>query len=152
MFYYLYSILLYDLPKDVSSVMTLISQLVPGFFFVFVFLFSSSTDDACINVSPGGGMSSKPILKDLMEALYHKVADKWKVIGVFLEISNGTLSSIANKYQRDPQSCLVEMLGMWLEQVQPPPTWAAIIKAVEFIGEKQLGKELRDKYWPTVDQ
>ena len=102
------------------------------------------------SVSTGGGISSKPLLKELTDALYHKVADKWKVIGVLLEIPKGTLSGIAGKCRDDPQNCLVEMLGMWLERVYPPPTWTAIIEAVEFLGEKQLGKELRDKHWPTV--
>ena len=38
------------------------------------------------------------------------------------------------------------MLETWLERVDPPATWAAIIDAVEFLGEEQLGKELREKY------
>jgi len=97
-------------------------------------------------------MSSEPVLKDLMNALYHKVANKWKVIGIHLEIPRGTLSGIADKCRDDPQSCLVEMLGMWLEQASPPPTWVAIIEAVEFLGEKQLGKELRDKYCQIIHQ
>ena len=29
---------------------------------------------------------TKPVLKDLMDALYHEVADKWKAIGVLLEL------------------------------------------------------------------
>ena len=101
------------------------------------------------SVSTGGGISSKPLLNKLTDALYHKVADRWKVIGVLIEIPKGTLSGIAKKCRDDPQNCLVEMLGIWLERVYPPPTWAAIIEAVEFLGEEQLGKELRDKYCPT---
>ena len=100
--------------------------------------------------SSGGEPENRPILKDLIDALYHKVADKWKVIGVLLEIQIGTLSGIAENCRDEPRNCLVEMLGMWLEQVHPPPTWNAIIEAVEFLGEKQLGKELRDKYCPTA--
>ena len=81
-----------------------------------------------------------------MDALYHKVADKWRTIGLYLEIPKGKLAGIAEKNQRDPHNCLVEMLETWLEQVNPPATWAAIIEAVEFLGEEQLGKELREKY------
>ena len=91
------------------------------------------------------------MLKDLIDALYHKVTDKWKVIGLYLEIPKGKLAGIAEKHQRDPHSCLVEMLETWLERVQPPVTWAAIIEAVEFLGEEQLGKELRDKYTHAVN-
>ena len=83
-------------------------------------------------------------MKDLMATLYHKVADKWKVIGVHLKISN--LTSIATKHHDDPHLCLLEMLEVWLKRVDPPPTWLAIIEAVEFLGEQQLGRELRMKY------
>ena len=89
---------------------------------------------------------TKPQLKELIDALYHKVADKWKMIGVLLEIPKGKLAGIAEKYQCDPHKCLVEMLETWLERVHPPVTWTAIIEAVEFLGEEQLRKELRDKF------
>ena len=81
-----------------------------------------------------------------MTALYRKVADKWKVIGVHLEISD--LASIEARHRGDPHLCLLEMLDIWLKRVDPPPTWSAIIEAVEFLGEEQLGKELREKYCP----
>ena len=81
-----------------------------------------------------------------MDALYHKVADKWEMIGVQLDIPMGNLAGIAEKYRYNPQRCLVEMLATWLERVYPPATWAAIIEAVESLGEEQLGKELREKY------
>ena len=89
---------------------------------------------------------SKPQLIDLMDALYHRVADKWKTIGILLEIPKGKLAGIAEKYQGDPHACLLKMLETWLEQVDPPATWATIIEAVEFLGDGQLGKELREKY------
>ena len=79
-----------------------------------------------------------------MTALYHKVAHKWKPIGVYLEIDD--LGSIEANYHDDTHHCLLGMLDAWLKKVDPPPTWTAIIKAVEFIGEEQLGKELREKY------
>ena len=91
-------------------------------------------------------MPRKPQLRDLIDALYHKVADKWKVIGVLLEIPKGKLAGIADKCLHNPHNCLVEMLEAWLEQIYPPATWAAIIESVEFLGEEQLAKELRDKY------
>ena len=81
-----------------------------------------------------------------MDALYHNVADKWKMIGILLEIPKGKLASIAEKCRDDPHKCLVEMAETWLERVHPPTTWAAIIEAVEFLEEEQLGKELREKY------
>ena len=94
---------------------------------------------------------TKPRLKDLMDALYHKVADKWRIIGILLEIPTAKLEVIAGIHRGDPQTCFVVMLETWLEQVDPPPTWVAIIEAVEFLGEEQLGKELREKYCEHVN-
>ena len=98
--------------------------------------------------SDGGteNATSKPQLKDLMEALYNNVADKWKIIGVLIEIPKGTLAGIAEKCQHDPHKCLLEMLEVWLQRIHPPSSWAAIVDAVEFLGEEKLGRELRDKH------
>ena len=90
---------------------------------------------------------SNPQLKDLLDALYHKVADKWKMIGILLNIPTEKLVAIAEIQRGDPYMCLVEMLETWLEQVDPPATWTAIIEAVEFLGEEQLEKELKEKYY-----
>ena len=79
-----------------------------------------------------------------MTALYCTVAHKWKAIGVYLEISD--LDTIETKHHGDSHLCLLEMLDTWLKRVDPPPTWSAVIEAVEFLGEVQLGKELREKY------
>ena len=81
-----------------------------------------------------------------MSALYHRVADKWKQIGIQLEVPEGTLATIAERRQEDPQKCLLEMLEWWLKRVDPSATWSAIADAVEFLGEEQLARELRQKY------
>ena len=104
-----------------------------------------------IFLSSGGRTKSattKPQLRDLMDSLYHKVADKWKMIGVLIEIPKGTLAAIAERCQHDPHRCLLEMLEVWLERVHPPASWAIIIEAVEFLGEEQLGRKLTDRYIP----
>ena len=73
-----------------------------------------------------------------------KVRDRWKKIGLYLKIPNEKLEVITEK--NDPYTCLVHLLYTWLKQVDPAPTWTAIIEAVEFLGEEQLAKELREKY------
>ena len=93
---------------------------------------------------------SKPKLKDLMDALYHKVASKWKLIGIQLEIPEGMLATTTERKMGDPQQCLVEMLEWWLKRVDPPATWSAIADAVEFLGEEQLASGLRQKYCQLV--
>ena len=63
-----------------------------------------------------------PEMKDLMDAFYHTVADKWEHIGIYLHLPLATLKAISEEHQRDPCKCLVEMLGVWLKRVHPPPT------------------------------
>ena len=89
---------------------------------------------------------SIPSMKDMMEAFYHRVADKWEHIGIYLHFHMATLKTIAAQHQRDPHKCLIGILEVWLKRVDPPPTWSAIINAVEFLGEEQLARELRKKY------
>ena len=81
-----------------------------------------------------------------MNALYHTMADKWEHIGIYLFLPMAILKLIAAEHHRDPQTCLIRMLEVWLNTVNPPPTWSAIIETVEFLGEEQLGQELREKY------
>ena len=81
-----------------------------------------------------------------MDALYHIVADKWELIGVYLHLSMATLKAIAAECQHDPHKCLIGMLEVWLKRLDPPPTWFTIIEAVKFLGEEQLARELKEKY------
>ena len=71
----------------------------------------------------------------------------WQTSGnLLVSTSMATLKAIAEERQHDPHKCLLGMLEVWLKRVDPPPTWSAIIKAVEFLGEEQLGRELGEKY------
>ena len=88
----------------------------------------------------------KPILKDLMSSLYHRMADKWKPLGILLEIPEGTLATIDERKMGDPQQCLLEMLEWWLKRMDPPATWSAIAEAVRFLGEEQLAEDLLHRY------
>ena len=101
------------------------------------------------HLSSGGdtqNAANKPQLKELMDALDHKVADKWKMIGVLIEIPKEKLAATAERCQHDPHKCLLEMLDTWLERIHPSASWGTIVEALEFLGEEQLGRELRDRY------
>jgi len=84
-------------------------------------------------------------MKELTDALYYKVDDRWKMLGIRLGLEE-RLNSIEENCKQDPKKCLLEILQTWLKQVDPPPTWTAIIDAVKFLGEEQLGKQLQEKY------
>ena len=62
---------------------------------------------SCINagvVSEAKETLCKPDPKDLMDALYHTVADKWEHIGIYLHLPMATLRTIAIEHQQDPSS------------------------------------------------
>ena len=92
-------------------------------------------------------ISATPVrLKELMDALYHSVANKWKLLGIQLEIPKDVLATIEKRKMGDPRQCLLEMLEWWLKRMDPPASWSAIAEAVEFLGKEQLARELRLKY------
>ena len=112
--------------------------------------------DVIITVDVGGASgsaahSATPELRDLLDALQHKVAHKWKTLGIFLKIPIGRLDNIEAKHH-DPEDRLREMLQVWLKQVHPPPTWASIINALDSdsLEEQWLAKELREKYVTSI--
>lgn len=85
----------------------------------------------------------------LNELLGKEVATKWKQIGVVLGVSDDFLETTKRKHPGDHQMCFMEMLKEWIKQVNPPPSWSAIISAVENIpGYNSLAQTLRNKYLP----
>ena len=57
-----------------------------------------------------------------MNALYHKVADKWKMIGVLIEIPKGTLAVIAEDVNMIPTDALWKYWRCgWRESTLQPP-------------------------------
>ena len=94
--------------------------------------------------------SETPGMRDLMDALYHTVTDKWEHIGIYLHLPMPTLRAIAAEHQTNPYKCLMGMLEVRLKRVDPPPTWSSIIEAVEFLGEEQLARNLREKYCSRI--
>ena len=85
-------------------------------------------------------------MKDLVKELYNTISNKWEDIGILLGIELGLLDSIKAAENQVPQSCLREMLKIWLKRTSPPPSWAAIIEAVDLLGDQKLADHLRSKY------
>ena len=92
---------------------------------------------------------NKPKLKDLLSELLTKVASKWMNIGIMLDIEQGKLSTVKADHGSDSESCLREMLQIWLSQVEPSPTWSTMAKAIKSIGNPELARDLRTKYCGT---
>jgi hypothetical protein len=43
------------------------------------------------------------------------------------------------------------VLKEWMKQIDPPPSWMDIIKAVKDAGHSLLARTLRDKYLPNTN-
>ena len=89
----------------------------------------------------------KPIQKQLLQQLYNTVSDKWRPIGIYLEIPDAQLNAIDEKHRGDPQKCLITMLNeKWLPRVSQPATWQDLAEAVEFVGYPDVALKLRNKF------
>ena len=81
-----------------------------------------------------------------MIELYNTVANNWRPIGIHLGISNAKLNVIAADHRGESQKCLMAMLDEWLHQTDPPPSWSAIVEALEFIRRPDIAQKIRQKY------
>jgi hypothetical protein len=88
----------------------------------------------------------KPELSTLLKELINKVDSKWENIGILLKIEPYRLESVRTAERNDPQNCLREMLKLWLNKINPPPSWSAITDAIKRLGNEELAQDLRSKY------
>jgi len=77
----------------------------------------------------------------------HTASTKWCNIGLQLRVPKNTLDSLKVQFT-DPRECLRELLNEWLKQIDPTPTWKALIDALNSptVGEGQLAEGLRTQY------
>ena len=83
----------------------------------------------------------------------HQVSHKWYSLGILLQIPIGALKRIEIE-NRQLTICLLEMLNVWLECSNPPPTLSVLIEALESspVEERLLAQQLRDKYCPGQER
>lgn len=82
-----------------------------------------------------------------MKELYgSSVCSKWEDIGLLLGIESGTLDIIKSEQRENSKDCLREMLKVWNKGIDPPPTWSAIIEAVEKVEDIDIASKLKSKY------
>ena len=68
---------------------------------------------------------------------------KWYDIGIELDIPVRELNLIKRKYNDDPGDCLREMVIVWLQSFENPPTWKALTGALNAraVNERALATE-----------
>ena len=80
------------------------------------------------------------LLRELMD-----LACDWNIIGILLEMPDGTLDTIQCDHPNNARQCLLAMLKEWLKIIDPPPSWERMAGAVEQINQKKA-HDLREKY------
>ena len=80
-------------------------------------------------------------MKVIFKALL-PVATHWTSIGTLLEIPGYILDKIKSN-KEGVNEYLRKMLSEWLKQIDPPPTWTALIEAMEEV-DKLVAQKLRE--------
>ena len=70
------------------------------------------------------------------------VATKWKELGVHLGLSTSWLDEL----DKDPLTCLRDVIQEWLLRADLFPMWCTITRALESVGEQELASKLNDKF------
>jgi hypothetical protein len=80
---------------------------------------------------------------------------KWKQIGSVFGLTDHHLNAIKAArrdvgavYHLDIEKCFVDVLILWLKQVDPPPTWSSMVAALRdaTVGEGELADQVEYKY------
>ena len=58
------------------------------------------------------------------------------------------LTAIEATHRGDIGRCFIEMLTLWLKQVDPPPTWSAMVEALQdpIIGLGDIAEQVESKF------
>ena len=78
------------------------------------------------------------------------VQTKSELFGRVLKLPAHTVDRI-HKLYRDPEECLFQVMDEFVKQVEPRPTWRAIVNALRnpLIGFTGLAEEIENKHCPA---
>ena len=104
-------------------------------------------------------MSTSPPAKDTFELrpddtalILNETWDnryKWRYLGAALKMSPETLQGIEDEVSH-VRECYKEVVGRWMRQTEPKPTWQALVTALRETREDRLAGYLRRSY--TIGQ
>ena len=75
----------------------------------------------------------------------YEVRVKWHSFGIELKLNLSHLEVIRVRHNNDPDECFKELLCTWLKQVDPKPTWAAVVNSLASptVGYQHLSEVVR---------
>ena len=89
----------------------------------------------------------RPELRNLLMELRSEVAHEWEDLGIMLGIESSTLDALKTAENNTAQSRLREMLKNWQKRINPPPpSWSAVITALEVMKYQGLASDLKLRY------
>lgn len=84
--------------------------------------------------------ASSPTIKQVFKHLL-RLSSEWKTIGTLLDLDSANLSAIEKDYSTSIDR-LREMINLWMKQINPRPTWTALIDAVQEVNPNKA-EEIR---------
>ena len=66
--------------------------------------------------------------------------------GIMLDFDKSFLDYIETKNQKDLYEGLIDLLDIWLKRAEPPPSWKALVEALQSLGEELVVMEIKEKY------
>ena len=73
---------------------------------------------------------------------------RWRNIGIQLHMKIEDLEAIGEKHTNAPDNCFTDCITTWLRQTNPPPTWTALINALQSppVGFQEMAERLEGKF------
>ena len=89
----------------------------------------------------------EPVLPDLLNKVAIKIPDKWKSIGIALNIDLAFIRLVEGN-QTTSQERYIEIFDKWKKSLSKPYTWLTIIDALESpsVNENRLAQKLREEF------
>ena len=88
-----------------------------------------------------------------MNRVAARCMNKWKLVGIQLEIDDAQLKSIRpSSCETDQQLCFMEVFNHWKSKGSPPYTWSTIIDVLKTssVGEEKVARDLEK--WLNGDE
>ena len=105
--------------------------------------------------TPSGrrGFEDRILVRDDVPGIVAQILDaqtKSKLFGRVLKLPAHTVDRIHVQYS-DPEECLFQVMDEFVKQVEPRPTWRAIVNALKnpLIGLTSLAEEIEGKHCPA---
>lgn len=82
----------------------------------------------------------EPELSDLLEQVGGEVSQKWRHIGIQLNLGRSTLSNIARKRRSSDIDKIIHVFSEWKSQMSSPYNWKTMLTVltVPHVNEKKL--------------